>query len=51
MSAGDEALKRVMKLEVAVLLLVNALRGKDVIPEPVLDSFEKIVTSGGSQLK
>ena len=50
MSAGDEALKRVMRLEVALLILVNSLRGKDIVPEPVLDSFEKIVSPGGAQL-
>jgi hypothetical protein len=49
MSAGDAALERVMKLEIAILLLVNTLRNNAFVSTQMLDTIEKIVTSGGAQ--
>lgn len=47
--AKNEALERVMKLEVALIFLLNSLRGKGAVPDQTLDMIEKIVTSGGAQ--
>jgi len=49
MSAGDAALERVMKLEIAILLLVNTLCNNPSVTKQMLDTIEKIVRSGGAQ--
>lgn len=49
MSRGDLALEKVMKLEMALLFLINALRNGAVPDERVLDQIEHLVTSGGAQ--
>lgn len=48
MTPQEENTQRIMKLELAVVFLINILRGMDV-PKNVLDQVERIVSSGGAQ--
>lgn len=45
----NELVRRVMRLEMALMMLVNQLRGNPAMPSSMLDLVEKILTAKGSE--
>lgn len=44
MSKTEEISEKVEKLNIALLLLINSLRGNEDIPKTTLDVIEKLIT-------
>ena len=51
MKQAEQLDQRIKKLELALFMLVNACRGKGIIPEFSLNTIEAIITSEASTTK